>query len=88
MTENTKAKSPDQEEKTGDEIIALNVAFKFWEEWITELAANPEEEHKKPAKAFAEYYGVKEKSPAALMFVAFTGGIAKGIELVTMLEET
>lgn len=85
MTENKTAQSPDQEEITRDEIIAYNVALKFWDEWIEELHANPEEEQK-PAKVFAQYYGVKEKSPAALMFLAFTGGISKGIELVTKLE--
>lgn len=60
-----------------DEII---VALKLWNEYTEELDGRSKDENL-TLQAFCKIYNVPDQSKLALMFHAFCGGIAKGLEL-------
>ncbi len=66
-----------------DQTLATAIALQLWDNFWDERAKSEEAkaEDNRLKKTFAELSGAKENSPISLMFVAFNGGIEKGLEL-------
>lgn len=67
-----------------DERNALQ--FALFEAWQNKILADGKEETEQ-RKEFAEIWGVHEKSPLALMYSAFVGGLEAGLDMATHLEK-
>jgi len=69
--------------KEDRELFEL-ILIPLWEEWQDELIESGED-GETPAKVFSEYSGAGENSPYSLMFLAFCGGIDKGMKLLDIM---
>ena len=63
--------------KDEDRELIEKVFFPMWNKWTGGLTEDVNE----MMRYFAQRYGVKEKSPMSLMFVAFCAGVDMGVEL-------
>ena len=79
-TTRTSTQQTAEPEDEMDERLATAIALQLWDEYWDEIK-DYGEDGRKPLKMFAKLYQVPEKSPIALMFQAFTGGITKGLLL-------
>ena len=81
MDETRKDQTP---QKDQDDTLALAIALQLWDNYWDERQQDSETERAESLrlrKTFAELSGARENSPISLMFVAFYGGLGKGLEL-------
>lgn len=73
-------------EPTEEELkeLANALPLQLWVEWVKGLEGSGEDQ-KAPAKMFAEVSGVAPDSPIAFMYLAFYGGLNKGLELASKI---
>lgn len=72
---------------TQKEISEANaLQFALFCAWQDKMLSDGKEEIRQ-RKEFAEIWGVHEKSPLALMYSAFVGGLDAGADMIIHLEE-
>ena len=72
----------ERSEKTqGEYDLSISMILHLWDEYWTERDEKTKEESQVLRKTFSELYRAGANSPITLMFIAFTGGLEKGMEL-------
>lgn len=75
---------PPLAELTDRELLEQDL-FPLWCEWADAIAKNAAAAQY-PAEVFTELTGATVKSPAALMFAAFCGGVIAGVQAAITTE--
>lgn len=79
MTQGQNTSHAQKPDTTEEDNVSI---YDLFEEWIREL---DEQDTQKFLDHFAKKSGVDKKSPYALMFMGFRGGVHKGIEFAGRL---
>ena len=82
--ENKGRSTPPLTPEQDDRELIETILIPLWEQWQDKLIESGED-GKTPAKVFSEYSGATENSPYSLMFLAFCGGIDKGMKQLDIM---